>query len=229
MDKTPFELDTNPLREASSPHAGALATSRAFRALGFPELIAAHLDLRQRRRGFSEDQMIESIVLLQTIGGDCPEDSYLLAGDTCLERGLGYAPPRPTAVRGFLERFHDESLEQLRPSREQQLSFIVPSSLPVQGLQQVLGLQVRTLPWDEQDDDNDNESDQPPPLRDPSRERIKQHVPRISGTWSAGFIGTTIATTIGVSVDPPAARQRRSLEKRCRSMEGLLPGYYPGS
>ena len=81
--------------------------------------------------------MIESIVLLQTIGGDCPEDSYLLAGDTCLERGLGYAPPRPTAVRGFLERFHDESLEQLRPSREQQLSFIVPSSLPVQGLQQV--------------------------------------------------------------------------------------------
>ena len=137
MDKTPFELDTNPLREASSPHAGALGTSRAFRALGFPELIATHLDLRQRRRGFSEAQMIESIVLLQTIGGDCPEDIYLLAGDTCLERGLGYAPPRPTAVRGFLERFHDESLEQLRPPREQQLSFIVPSSASVQGLQQV--------------------------------------------------------------------------------------------
>ena len=137
MDKTPFELDTSPLREASSPHAGVLGTSRAFRALGFPELIAAHLDLRQRRRGFSEAQMIESIVLLQTIGGDCPEDIYLLAGDTCLERGLGYAPPKPTAVRGFLERFHDESLEQLRPPREQQLSFIVPSSAPVQGLQQV--------------------------------------------------------------------------------------------
>ena len=133
MQKTPFQLDTKPLPEPSSPHAGALATSRAFRALGLPELIAAHLHLRQRRRGFSEAQMIESAVLLQTIGGDCPEDLYLLAGDGCLERGLGYQPPKPTALREFLERFHDESLEQLQPPREQQLSFIVPSSLPVQG------------------------------------------------------------------------------------------------
>ena len=145
MHKTPFHLDPNPLLEASSPHAGALATSRAFRSLGFPDLIALHLDLRHRRRGFSEAQMIESIVLLRTIGGDCPEDLYLLAADTCLERGLGYAPPKPTAARGFLERFHDDSLEKLRPPREQQLSFIVPSSLPVQGLQQVLAGGVRNI------------------------------------------------------------------------------------
>ena len=138
MEKTPFQFDSKPLREASSPHAGALATSRVFRSLGFPELIDSHLPLRQRRRGFSEAQMIESVVLLQTIGGDCPEDIHLLAGDGCLERGLGYQPPKPTALRGFLERFHDESLEQQRPPREQQLSFIVPSSAPVQGLQQVL-------------------------------------------------------------------------------------------
>ena len=137
MEKTPFQLDTKPLPEPSSPHAGALATSRAFRALGLPELIAAHLHLRQRRRGFSEAQLIESAVLLQTIGGDCPDDLHLLAGDGCLERGLGYQPPKPTALRGFLDRFHDPALEQLRPPREQQLSFIVPSSAPVQGLQQV--------------------------------------------------------------------------------------------
>ena len=137
MEKTPFQLDPKPLPEPSSPHAGALATSRAFRALGLPELISVHLHLRQRRRGFSEAQLIESAVLLQTIGGDCPEDLYLLAGDGCLERGLGYQPPKPTALREFLDRFHDESLEQLRPPREQQLSFIVPSSAPIQGLQQV--------------------------------------------------------------------------------------------
>ena len=40
-------------------------------------------------------------------------------------------------MRGFLERFHDQALEDLRPPREKQLSFIVPSSNPVQGLQQV--------------------------------------------------------------------------------------------
>ena len=137
LAKTPFLLDTNPLQEASSPHAGALATSRAFRSLGFPDLIDTHLPLRKRQRGFTEAQMIESVVLLQTIGGECPDDIGLLADDGCLERGLGYRPPKTTALRYFLEQFHDQDLEDQRPPRESQLSFIVPSSSAVQGLQEV--------------------------------------------------------------------------------------------
>ena len=54
--KTPFVLDPRPLEEATSPHAGALATSRVFRSLGLPELIEANLQLRQRQRGFSESR-----------------------------------------------------------------------------------------------------------------------------------------------------------------------------
>lgn len=81
--------------------------------------------------------MIESILLLQAIGGDCPEDIRLLANDACLERGLGYAPPKATAVRTFLDLFHDETIEALRPPREQQKSFILPSSPPVAALQTV--------------------------------------------------------------------------------------------
>lgn len=143
--RTPFVLDPRPLEEASSPHAGALATSRVYRSLGLPGLVEANLRLRQRQRGFDESQMIESIVLLQTIGGDCPEDIRLLAQDPCLERGLGYRPPKATAVRGFLERFHDEELEGLRPPREKQKSFIMPSSGPVQGLQNVQAGAVRRI------------------------------------------------------------------------------------
>ena len=143
--KTPFVLDPRPLEEATSPHAGALATSRVFRSLGLPELIEANLQLRQRQRGFSESQMVETVNLLQTIGGDSPEDVRLLSGDTCLERGLGYRPPKATAVRGFLERFHDEELEALRPPREKQKSFILPSSGPVQGLQNVQAGAVRRI------------------------------------------------------------------------------------
>ncbi len=79
--------------------------------------------------------MIESVVLLQTIGGECPDDIGLLADDGCLERGLGYRPPKATALRYFLEQFHDQDLEDQRPPRESQLSFIVPSSDAVQGLQ----------------------------------------------------------------------------------------------
>jgi hypothetical protein len=143
--KTPFVLDPRPLAEATSPHAGALALARVFRSLGLPDLIAANLDLRQRQRGFTEAQLIESIVLLQTIGGDCPEDIRLLSADACLERGLGYQPPKVTAVRSFLERFHDEQLEALRPPREQQKAFIIPSSGPVQGLQNVQVGAVRRI------------------------------------------------------------------------------------
>lgn len=50
-----------------------------------------NLKLKKRDHGCSEGQYIESIVLLQTVGGDCPEDTSLLAGDECLERGLGFA------------------------------------------------------------------------------------------------------------------------------------------
>ena len=137
MAKTPFVLDQRPLTEATSAHAGLLATSRAFRSLGYPQLIEENLKVRKRRRGFSEAQMIESIVLLQTLGGECPEDIGLLAHDRCLERGLGYAPAKVTAVREFLKEFHEEELEALRPPREEQKSFIFPSSGNLEALQEV--------------------------------------------------------------------------------------------
>jgi len=145
LHKTPFVLDPRPLVEATSPHAGLLSVSRAYRALGLPALVAANLSLRKRQRGFAEAQFIESICLLQTVGGECPEDMHLLAGDTCLERGLGYRPPKATAVREFLERFHDKELEKLRPKREEQKSFIFPSSQPVAALQQVQSGLVRKI------------------------------------------------------------------------------------
>jgi hypothetical protein len=145
LHKTPFVLDDRPLREATSPHAGVLSISRASRALGLPQLIGANLALRKRQRGFNEAQLIESISLLQAVGGECPEDMHLLHGDACLERGLGYGLPRVTAVREFLERFHDKELERQRPERQVQKSFIFPSSGPVGGLQEVQSGLVRRI------------------------------------------------------------------------------------
>lgn len=143
--KSPFALDCRPLREMSSPHAGLLATSRAFRSLKLPDFIAANLKLKQRKRGYSEAEYVEALVLLQTAGGDCPEDIQLLSGDPCLERGLGFKIPKVSAIRGFLDRFHDEELAQTRPARAVQKAFILPSSLPVQGLQSVQAGTVRRI------------------------------------------------------------------------------------
>jgi hypothetical protein len=146
QSKSPFEIDARPLDdETASPHAGLLATSRALRSLKVPALAAANLSLKERQRGFTEGQFIETIVLLQTVGGDCPEDIKLLAGDPCLERGLGYSIPKVGAIRGFLDRFHDEALAALRPEREVQKSFIVPSSEGIKGLRQVQAGLVRRV------------------------------------------------------------------------------------
>lgn len=145
LHKTPFVLDPRPLAEATSAHAGLLAVSRAFRSLGIPGMVEANLPLRKRQRGFSEAQIIESLVMLQVAGGECPEDMGLLAQDACLERGLGYAPPKATAAREFLERFHDKELEKLRPARSEQKSFIFPASGPVAALQAVQAGCVRRI------------------------------------------------------------------------------------
>ena len=120
LSKSGFLLDPRPLEEPASPHAGALVISRALRSLKVPELTAANLQLKRRQRGYEEAQFIETVLLLQAVGGDCPEDLALLNQDAMLGRALGYELPRVTALRNFLERFHDEELALQRPPREQQ-------------------------------------------------------------------------------------------------------------
>jgi hypothetical protein len=143
LAKSPFEIDPRPLDEMASAHAGLLATSRALRSLHINALLEANVQLKERQRGFSEGQFVETVVLLQTLGGDCPEDVKLLADDRCLERGLGYAAPKARALRTFLERFHDFS--QKRPERQEQKSFIFPASKAIEGLQQVQAGVVRRV------------------------------------------------------------------------------------
>lgn len=145
QSKTPFHLDAQPLDEMGSAHAGLLAASRALRSLGVPVLADANLQLKARQRGFSPGQSVETLLLLQIAGGDCPEDLSIFQGDVCLERGLGYELPKVRTVRDFLDRFHDESLESLRPEREVQKSFILPPSSGITQLQEVQAGLVRRI------------------------------------------------------------------------------------
>ena len=145
QNKTPFRIDSRPLDEMASAHAGLLAVSRVIRSLNLPGLVSANLHLKSRQRGFAEGQFVESILLLQLAGGDCPEDVSIFRDDDCLERGLGYALPKATAVREFLGRFHDAAIASSRPARETQKSFILPSSGAVSGLQNVQAGMVRQV------------------------------------------------------------------------------------
>src|SRR5712672_3142744 len=124
LAKSGFLLDPRPLDEPASPHAGALAISRVFRSLKIPELAAANLQLKSRQRGYEEAQFIETVMLLQAVGYDLP---------------------KVTAVRNFLELFHDEELALKRPARQEQKSFIMPASTGLQRLQDVQAGVIRRI------------------------------------------------------------------------------------
>jgi hypothetical protein len=77
--------------------------------------------------------MVESFVLLSALGGDCIDDMERLRQDKGLEVMLGYQPPAPDTARQWLDKFHDDSLMQIRPL---QGSFIPKESTALAGLKE---------------------------------------------------------------------------------------------
>ena len=127
QEKTPFALDANPMEGLLTAQAGLAAFSRAFRSLGAPRLCDAQVRVKQRLRGFTAGQQVESLVLLHLAGGDCMQDIEVLRQDHGVTKMLGYAAPGERCVADFLESFHDpEKVEQARAQaqRRKQLSFI---------------------------------------------------------------------------------------------------------
>lgn len=121
LRKSPFRIDPRPLVEASSPRAGLLAVSRVFRSLGVPGMVEANVKFKRRRRGPTEAEYVETVMLLNAMGGDSYEDVDLLAHDECVVKGLGYSPPKATALREFMEMFHEPAMDA-RP--QGQLAFL---------------------------------------------------------------------------------------------------------
>jgi len=64
---------------------------------------------------------------------DCIEDMERLRQDKGLGVMLGYQPPAPETARQWLDRFHDDSMMQIRPL---QGSFIPEESIALAGLKE---------------------------------------------------------------------------------------------
>ena len=100
--------------------------------MGLRRLIAQHVRARYGDQGWTDDQMITALVLLNLAGGDCVDDLKVLEGDDGFCRVLREvefygrtrserralkrrwrkertrALPSPTAMRDYLELFHDQ-------------------------------------------------------------------------------------------------------------------------
>ena len=78
-----------------------LSISRAFRSLGLPELIAANLSCANASAASPKPSSSNRSPCSKPWAVSAREDMHLLAGDDCLERGLGYEPAQSHGGAGF--------------------------------------------------------------------------------------------------------------------------------
>jgi len=124
---------TGGLEEEVTPWGGAALVVELYRKAGIEAAVERALPKKKSSKGLRQGQVVESFVLLSALGGDCIEDMERLRQDKGLEVMLGYQPPAPETARQWLDKFHDDSLMQIRPL---QSSFIPEESIALAGLKE---------------------------------------------------------------------------------------------
>ena len=88
--------------------------AETYQALGLSNAVREHVEVKERARGFTESEMVESFCLLLAAGGECLDDFEALRADAGLAEMVGHKLPSPEAARQFLYKFHDEEEEKRR-------------------------------------------------------------------------------------------------------------------
>ena len=118
---------------------GLPLVAQTFRTLKLHESVERHVVVKQRERGFSESEVVESLVLLHAAGGECVDDLRRLKADEGLVAMVGHAIPSPETARSFLEHFHsDDAVTEAKAARKPgQIAFIPAETAPLEGLSRV--------------------------------------------------------------------------------------------
>jgi hypothetical protein len=106
--RLPFEIDDTIDPTLVTGRAGVPLVIELFRQLGVAATIDAHVAIKQRQRGLTPAQLVESLIVLWASGGDRCQDLTMLREDQALATLLGHPLPAATTVRDFLEAFHVE-------------------------------------------------------------------------------------------------------------------------
>lgn len=123
------------LKEKATPFAGVSLLVELGRVSGVMKAAEKYLPGKKSSKGLGQGQMVEALVLLSALGGECPEDFERLRQDEGLAAIVGYKLPAAPTARQWLERFHDEEALSQRPK---QGSFIPLESAGLAGLRQVM-------------------------------------------------------------------------------------------
>lgn len=122
------------LRETTTSWAGVSLLVDLFRHLEMDVVASKVLPDKKSAKGLNQGQLVESLILLSALGGECLDDMRRLRDDEGLASILGYRPPAPETARQWLDRFHNEMLMISKPA---QGSYIPPESAPLAGLREI--------------------------------------------------------------------------------------------
>lgn len=138
----PFQYEVEKTSGGMTALAGLPTYLELAHLMGLRRLILDHVQARNGNRGWTDDQMIMSLVLLNPAGGTCVEDIRVLEGDEGFCRVLREVDfygrssserravkrhcrkdrtrtlPSVTAIREYLELFHNPEEEQYRRPHE---------------------------------------------------------------------------------------------------------------
>lgn len=126
----PIDIDPEPIEERLTAWGGAALLIQAIRSFDVPGSTQRNVQVKQRQRGYSEAEYVESLIVLHALGGDCVDDLERLREDAGLPELLGYEVPSPEAARKFLNQFHEDAL--VSEARQQALALGEASSIPVE-------------------------------------------------------------------------------------------------
>src|ERR1035437_4513105 len=134
-----FEVDPQPIEETLTALGGIPLVVQAFRSLGLPQSVQEHVRVKARERGYDEATFVESFVILNAAGGECPEDFKRLRADPGLVEMIGHELPSPAAALQFLYAFHaKEKVEEAKQRRlPEQIAYIPEETRPLEGLGRV--------------------------------------------------------------------------------------------
>ena len=108
--RLPFEIDETIDPALVTGRAGVPLVIELFRQLGVAQAIDAEVAVKQRQRGPSSSQVVESLIALWASGGDRCQDLTPLREDQALATLLGHPLPAATTVRDFLDACHVEQV-----------------------------------------------------------------------------------------------------------------------
>ncbi len=103
------------LTDKVTPHAGIGLLLETGRRSGVIAAAERALPTKTSPKGLRQGEMVETLVLLSALGGDCLDDPADLRRDQGLAALTGYPLPAAATARQWLDRFHDPAAGADRP------------------------------------------------------------------------------------------------------------------